>query len=109
MQTLYDFMRKYKRADGVELCEMFVRAPKRRNEPEYYEKVSDPIDMLRIQQKLKTEDYSGMAELKADFEKLFSNATLYYKKGTEPHIAATELQALFAKALCKYFPIKHFI
>ena len=59
--------------------------------------------MLRIQQKLKTEEYSGMEDLKADFEKLFANATLYYKKGTETHTSAVELQALFTKAYGESF------
>ena len=99
MQTLYDFMRKYKREDGSELCEMFVRAPKRRNDPQYYEVVSDPIDMLRIKQKLSTDEYANMAEMKEDFERLFSNALTYYKRGTSEAKDAAELKELFAKAL----------
>ena len=99
MQTLYDFMRKYKREDGSELCEMFVRAPKRRNDPQYYEVVSDPIDMLRIKQKLSTDEYANMGEMKEDFERLFSNALAYYKKGTAEAKDAVELKELFSKAL----------
>ena len=99
MQTLYDFMRKYKREDGSELCEMFVRAPKRRNDPQYYEVVTDPIDMLRIKQKLSTDEYANMSEMKEDFERLFSNALKYYKKGTSEAKDAQELKELFAKAL----------
>lgn len=37
MQSLFDFMRRFKREDGSELCEPFIRAPKRRTDPEYYE------------------------------------------------------------------------
>ena len=99
MQTLYDFMRKYKREDGSELCEMFVRAPKRRNDPQYYEVVSDPIDMLRIKQKLSTDEYANMNEMKEDFERLFSNALAYYKKGTSEAKDAQELKELFVKAI----------
>jgi protein polybromo-1 len=99
MQTLYDFMRKYKREDGSELCEMFVRAPKRRNDPQYYEVVSDPIDMLRIKQKLSTDEYANMNEMKEDFERLFSNALSYYKKGTSEARDAQELKELFIKAI----------
>jgi len=33
MQTLFDFMRKYRREDGAEICEAFIRAPKRRTDP----------------------------------------------------------------------------
>ena len=99
MQTLYDFMRKYKREDGSELCEMFVRAPKRRNDPQYYEVVTDPIDMLRIKQKLSTDEYANMKEMKDDFERLFSNAIKYYKKGTSEAKDAQELKELFSKAV----------
>ena len=99
MQTLYDFMRKYKREDGSELCEMFVRAPKRRNDPQYYEVVTDPIDMLRIKQKLSTDEYANMSEMKDDFERLFSNAIKYYKKGTSEAKDAQELKDLFSKAV----------
>jgi hypothetical protein len=33
MQILFDFMRKYRREDGGEICEAFIRAPKRRTDP----------------------------------------------------------------------------
>ena len=99
MQTLFDFMRRYRREDGSELCETFVRAPKRRTEPAYYDVVTDPIDMLRIQQKLKMDEYTTMEELKEDFERLFKNALSYYKKGSPEFKDAEELSDLFAKAL----------
>ena len=102
MQTLFDFMRRYRREDGSELCETFIRAPKRRTEPGYYEVVTDPIDMLRIQQKLKMDEYSNMEELKEDFGKLLKNATSYYKKGSQEYKDATELQDLFEKAASKF-------
>lgn len=53
MQALFDFVRKYKKDDGTELCEAFIRCPKRRSEPSYYDVVETPMDLLRIQQKLK--------------------------------------------------------
>ena len=61
--------------------------------------MTDPIDMLRIQQKLKTDEYSNMAELKEDFGKLLKNATSYYKKGSQEYKDAIELQDLLEKAL----------
>lgn len=109
MQTLFDFMRRYRREDGSELCETFIRAPKRRTDPAYYEVVTDPIDMLRIQQKLKMDEYGNMTELKEDFERLFKNAFSYYKKGTQEFKDATELSELFAKASGKFlflFPLQ---
>ena len=101
MQTLFDFMRRYRREDGSELCETFVRAPKRRTDPEYYEVVKDPIDMLKIQNKLKTDEYSEMKQLQEDFDLLFNNALSFYKKGSQEHKDATEMSELFQKALAK--------
>ena len=98
MQTLFEFIRRYRREEGSELCETFIRAPKRRTEPGYYEVVTDPIDMLRIQQKLKMDEYGNLEELKEDFERLFKNAFSYYKKGSQEFKDATELSELFAKA-----------
>jgi protein polybromo-1 len=98
MSMLYDFLRRYKREDGTELCEHFVRAPKRRSDPAYYEVISDPIDMLRIQQKIKTEEYADLNELKVDIQKMLDNAFLYYKSGSEEFKAAVELKELFEKA-----------
>ena len=101
MQSLYDFLRKYRREDGSEVCEPFIRAPKRRTDPEYYEVVSDPIDMLRIQQKLKTDEYADVEELKADLQKLIDNAKAFYKDDSDEKDAAKEMQDLLNKAMAK--------
>ena len=101
MQSLFDFVRRYKREDGSELCEPFIRAPKRRTDPTYHEIVPDPIDLLKIQLKLKTEEYGSLPELEADFQKLFSNAHAYYKKESPECTAARELEELYKKALEK--------
>lgn len=47
-QQLYDTIRSFKKEDGSLLCDSFIRAPKRRQEPQYYEVVSQPIDLLRV-------------------------------------------------------------
>lgn len=61
------------------LCDTFIRAPKRRQEPSYYDVVANPIDLLRVQQKLKTDSYDDIEELTSDVDLLVKNAKAFYK------------------------------
>lgn len=78
-QQLYDSIRNYKKEDGTMLCDTFIRAPKRRQEPSYYDVVDNPIDLLRVQQKLKTDSYEDVEELTSDLDLLVKNSKAFYK------------------------------
>ncbi|XP_050428093.1 protein polybromo-1 isoform X2 [Adelges cooleyi] len=95
VQSVYDTLRNFKKEDGTLLCDSFIRAPKRRQEPTYYDVVTNPIDLIKIQQKIKTEEYDDIDDLQADLELLINNAKSFYKKNSQEYKDASDLWDLF--------------
>ncbi|KFB53399.1 AGAP001099-PA-like protein [Anopheles sinensis] len=94
-QQLYESIRNLKKEDGTTLCDTFIRAPKRRQEPSYYEVVANPIDLLRVQQKLKTDSYDDVEDLATDIELIVNNAKAFYKPDSTEYQDACQLLAMF--------------
>lgn len=90
-----DLLRNHKIEGGKILCETFIRAPKRRSLAEYYEVVSTPIDLLRIQQKIRMDEYDDLDQFNADIELLISNTKTYFKPDTTEYNDALKLWEVY--------------
>ncbi|KAK9506268.1 hypothetical protein O3M35_008237 [Rhynocoris fuscipes] len=94
IQQLFELIRNFKKEDGSLLCDAFIRAPKRRQEPAYYEVVSNPIDLLKVQQKIKTDEYEDIDDFVADIELLVNNAKAFYRRNMQEYKDANEIWEL---------------
>lgn len=100
-QQAYDVIRNFKKEDGALLCDAFIRAPKRRQEPAYYDVVSNPIDLLRIQQKIRTDEYDELDQMTVDIELLVKNAKTFYQEHMTEYQDACTLWDLYQKTVEK--------
>uniref|UniRef100_A0A914WAV1 Protein polybromo-1 n=1 Tax=Plectus sambesii TaxID=2011161 RepID=A0A914WAV1_9BILA len=100
-QDLFDSIRSYKTPENHLLCEAFIRAPSRRNAPEYYKAVKQPIDLTRIQQKVKTDEYESFEAFCADIAILIDNAKSFYKKTDQEYKDACDLWTFFVEKKAK--------
>ena len=80
IQFIFDALRNKKKEDEIYVCEPFLRVPRKKTEPQYYEMIKSPIDMLKIQQKIKTDVYNDLEEFCTDVKLLVDNAKTYYAK-----------------------------
>ncbi|XP_066976704.1 protein polybromo-1 isoform X5 [Macrobrachium rosenbergii] len=98
IQFIFDALRNKKKDDDTYTCEPFLRVPKKKTEPQYYDMIKNPIDMLKIQQKIKTDVYNDLDEFCKDVQLLVDNAKLYYAKSTDEYKDACELFEIFLVA-----------
>ena len=78
-QELYDFLKAYRNAENRAIGDTFARLPPKRGNAEYYSSVKEPIDFVKIQQKIKSDEYKSFNEFDSDLQLLIANAKAFYK------------------------------
>lgn len=61
---------------------LFMEKPSKKLYPDYYQVISDPIDVLTIESNIKNEKYNSEEELISDFKLMFSNCRQYNEEGS---------------------------
>ncbi|KAH7693849.1 polybromo, partial [Aphelenchoides avenae] len=84
-QKLFDAIRSARDEDGRMFSDSFMKGPSRRSHPDYYKAVEKPVDLQRIQQKLRTEECRSFTEFCKDIELLISNAKSAYKEDSNEY------------------------
>ena len=77
---LYSSVRNFTTERGVEIGEAFVQLPSKRELPDYYQTISNPISLNMIKKKIRTGDYSTIQQLAEDLELMFNNCKTYNRQ-----------------------------
>ncbi|CAL9691667.1 unnamed protein product [Knipowitschia caucasica] len=77
-KEICDMITGYKDSSGQTLAAPLVNLPSRKRNSQYYEKVSDPLDLSTIEKQILTGHYKTVEAFDADMLKVFRNAEKYY-------------------------------
>lgn len=61
------------------------------------------MDMLRIQQKIKMDEYEDIEQMSADVDLMVANAKAFYKRASQEYKDAGDLWDLFIESKCRLF------
>jgi SWI/SNF-related matrix-associated actin-dependent regulator of chromatin subfamily A protein 2/4 len=75
-----------------------LQLPTRRELPDYYEIIKKPIDLKRIQQRIKDGKYSSLNDLQADMELMCGNTQEYNIEGSLIYEDSIVLNSVFKSA-----------
>lgn len=70
----------------------FMEKPSKKLYPDYYEVISEPIDFLEIESKIKAEQYGSESDLIKDFKLMFSNCRQYNEENSTIYEDANMLE-----------------
>ncbi|PIC49976.1 hypothetical protein B9Z55_000106 [Caenorhabditis nigoni] len=88
-------------SSGRLLCPPFRVLHSKEDFPEYYKKISKPIDLKTIAQKGKDKKYETMQQLKDDLFLLFKNAQQFSGKGSDIWKDAEQLKTVVREKIAK--------
>ncbi|KAG9124301.1 hypothetical protein FRC07_012101 [Ceratobasidium sp. 392] len=91
---LLETLKKATNSNGIPLSTEFLKLPTKRQYPDYYVQIKQPIAFDDIRTKLDEKRYASFEDVKGDFDLCFTNAKRYNLKGSDIWNAARDLQRL---------------
>ncbi|KAJ1817746.1 ATP-dependent DNA helicase Snf21, partial [Coemansia sp. RSA 2598] len=77
---------------GRRRCDLFLELPSRRDYPDYYVIIRQPIAMKNIRRNVKGHKYARVADFHRDWKLMFDNARTYNEEGSMVYEDACQMQ-----------------
>lgn len=94
----------FKCEDGRKPMLGFMEKPSKKLYPDYYEVISEPIDFLEIENKIRNEQYRTEQELINDFKLMFSNCRTYNEENSTIYEDAALLEKVMNEKATQFLP-----
>lgn len=95
LKDLYTIVTTANDENGQPLCTPFMTLPPKRKLSDYYDKITEPIDLSTIDQCIGTGHYKTADHFDQDMIRLFDNNVRYFGRTSEVGIAAARLRKLY--------------
>lgn len=95
LKDLYTIVATANDENGQPLCTPFMNLPPKRKLSDYYEKITEPIDLSTIDQCIGTGHYKTAEHFDHDMIRLFDNNVRFFGRTSEIGIAAARLRKLY--------------
>ncbi|KIL71095.1 hypothetical protein M378DRAFT_20506 [Amanita muscaria Koide BX008] len=80
---------------GRKRCELFRDLPDRRDYPDYYQLITQPIALAQLRKRSNAGQYKTVQAFKEDWILMFNNARTYNQEGSWVYIDAEEMEKVF--------------
>ena len=98
MKTLFSAVIDAKEVGtGRRLCELFMVKPFKKDYPDYYKVILEPMDLKTIEHNIRSERYANEDALLVDMKLMFRNARHYNEEGSQVGTAAMVLSGLVGR------------
>lgn len=84
MKTLYAAVIEAREAGtNRRLCDLFMVKPSKKDYPDYYKVILEPVDLKTIEHNIKAETYATEEAMMDDMRLMFRNARHYNEEGSQ--------------------------
>lgn len=103
-KQLFDIICNAKEESGELLATPFITLPSKRRVPNYYQKVSEPIDLTTIANNIEVGTYDTVIGFDSDILKLLTNNMKYYGRTSDLGVVSTRLRKIYNLAKLEFVP-----
>ncbi|EIW65238.1 uncharacterized protein TRAVEDRAFT_68776 [Trametes versicolor FP-101664 SS1] len=86
---------------GRKRSDLFRELPDRREYPDYYQLIKQPIALSTIRKRISSHYYKNVLDFREDMRLMFKNARTYNQEGSWVYIDADEMEKVFDAAFAK--------
>lgn len=98
LTEMYTAIATCKDQNGVSVAIPFMNLPSKKKNPEYYERISDPIDLSVIERNIMSNHYKDIETFNSDVQRVFKNAEKYHGRKSTLGKDVSRLRKAYANA-----------